>query len=711
MSTEPTVGPLICGTASYVDGTYVWTDYAYDDTGASASELGGGAEPYPEDGANTADLIQLQLRPTDDGLRIRAVLQTLNDPKVPVLAVGFDTDCDPETGAPSLPGGRWLADPPLGLEWVVIVSGDGDGGELRQFADGGWNLAATFPATVDPSTLLLETTVPRAVLDPGRATWRVVAAMGIVHDGVSFLDGDVPIYDLAFVGGESPARPRGAGNAWQDRNQADILSGRFSSDHAVATIDFDLLARGENVVAEAREPGTHTFLYRSALDLGGGIQPWPRTHNPELWTKFGMPAPPEAPWKIHAGNYQPYGVWIPERLPGPAPLIVFLHGTGSNHLSNASRSFFGPGRFDVPAIVVEPLGRGGSCGYYGPAEQDVLDVMDDIATRFDIDEDRVILTGISQGGFGTFRIGELYPDRFSALIPLVGQSALVPEIEMMISGGEPFMPDALENLYNVPIRMINGRLDPQKNAFAGNVPDLDALALHRLEYDFRYWQLLRRGHEVIPELANGVFLEVLDLPRDPNPARVVFSVEPFLDACDPVTNLELRHDSAYWVSGVTVRGDNFQRGDKGTVDATSLARADRVRAPHPYAIVGDNMRQPRDLVGPNPQAHGFDEWVEQGITFTPGVPQAIENGFRATFTRVATVTLDLTRMGLDPARELTATVTGDGRTDLHLVGKWPGAMQVTAGPSSEVAVPVGDAVTLVRDFLGEEMLVFTPASP
>ena len=226
----PTVGPLICGTASYVDGTYVWTDYAYDDTGASAAELGGGAEPYPDDGANTADLIQLQLRPTDDGLLIRAVLQTLNDPSVPVLAVGFDTDRDPTTGAPSLPGGRWLAEPPLGLEWVVIVVGDGDGGELREFADGGWTTRATFPATVDPSTNVLETTVPRDALDPGGATWRVVAAVGIVHDGASFLDGGGPIYDLAFVGNESPARPRGAGNAWQDRDQADILSGRYPSD-------------------------------------------------------------------------------------------------------------------------------------------------------------------------------------------------------------------------------------------------------------------------------------------------------------------------------------------------------------------------------------------------------------------------------------------------------------------------------------------------
>ena len=43
-----TLGPLVCGTASVIDGTFVWTDYAYDDTGASEAELRGGAAAYPE---------------------------------------------------------------------------------------------------------------------------------------------------------------------------------------------------------------------------------------------------------------------------------------------------------------------------------------------------------------------------------------------------------------------------------------------------------------------------------------------------------------------------------------------------------------------------------------------------------------------------------------------------------------------------------------
>ena len=194
--------------------------------------------------------------------------------------------------------------------------------------------------------------------------------------------------------------------------------------------------------------------------------------------------------------------------------------------------------------------------------------------------------------------------------------------------------------------MVNGRLDPQKNAFAGNVPDLDALALHKLEYDFRYWQLLRRGHEVIPELTNGVFLEVLDLPRDPNPARVVFSVEPFLDACDPHTGLELRHDAAYWVSGLTVRGDDFRRGDKGTVDVTH-ARARRSRAGS--APVRDRQRQhcsSRVTSSGRTRRHtASTNGSSRASRFTPGPPQPVENGFTARFTRVAAVTLDLDAHG------------------------------------------------------------------
>jgi hypothetical protein len=58
-----TVGPLVAGTSSYVDGTFVWTDDAYDDRGADTNLLAGGDTAYPSTMTpnNVADLVQLQL--------------------------------------------------------------------------------------------------------------------------------------------------------------------------------------------------------------------------------------------------------------------------------------------------------------------------------------------------------------------------------------------------------------------------------------------------------------------------------------------------------------------------------------------------------------------------------------------------------------------------------------------------------------------------
>jgi hypothetical protein len=67
-------------------------------------------------------------------------------------------------------------------------------------------------------------------------------------------------------------------------------------------------------------------------------------------------------------------------------------------------------------------------------------------------------------------------------------------------------------------------------------------------------------------------------------------------------------------------------------------------------------------------------------------------------------------MALDPARELGATITGDGRTTLTLVGEWPAAVTVTSGAVSEVVRPSGAALTVTRDFVGRSRVVFTPAA-
>jgi len=195
----PELGPLLCGTSSYVDGTFVWTDYAYDDRGANAHT--DPADPagdtrYPAGQENSADLIQLQVALTPDGVRIRAILETLVDASLPVLGVAFDTDANPTTGAAALPGAGWVPQGPLGVEVLVVV--DAAGASVERYSAGSWVPAGSLAGGIDPASNVIEVTLPSAVADPGSSTWRAFAVLGFEDANTSSWRDGGPIYGLGL---------------------------------------------------------------------------------------------------------------------------------------------------------------------------------------------------------------------------------------------------------------------------------------------------------------------------------------------------------------------------------------------------------------------------------------------------------------------------------------------------------------------------------
>ncbi len=141
---------------------------------------------------------------------------------------------------------------------------------------------------------------------------------------------------------------------------------------------------------------------------------------------------------------QPYAVYIPENFDESRtyPLVVFLHGAWSNHRLGLRRvfgkgniqgtDFIKPGNVPVETdleatrywpelkpvdyIVAAPYARG-TAGYQGIPEQDVYEMLDDLKSRFSIDEDRIYLTGLSMGGGGTIWLSLTRPDIWAAIAP------------------------------------------------------------------------------------------------------------------------------------------------------------------------------------------------------------------------------------------------------------------------------------------------------
>jgi len=129
------------------------------------------------------------------------------------------------------------------------------------------------------------------------------------------------------------------------------------------------------------------------------------------------------------------------------PLVIFLHGAGERGDDLAKVKVHGPPKLieegkDFPAIVVSPQCANNRWWHQQTLELSAL--VDDIEKNYKVDQDRIYLTGLSMGGFGTWALGGYSPERFAALVPICG-------------GGEAI---AARSLTKVPIWVFHGAKDP-----------------------------------------------------------------------------------------------------------------------------------------------------------------------------------------------------------------------------------------------------------
>ncbi|TVR46584.1 MAG: phospholipase [Puniceicoccaceae bacterium] len=128
----------------------------------------------------------------------------------------------------------------------------------------------------------------------------------------------------------------------------------------------------------------------------------------------------------HRVSYEvtyPYLVIEPEAKPAEGerlPLLVFLHGAGERGTDLAAVRVHGPFLFvaenQLPIIIAAP-----QCPPRQSWEPQVIAALiDRLVAEFPVDEDRIYLTGLSMGGYGTWYTAAAYPGRLAAIVPICG---------------------------------------------------------------------------------------------------------------------------------------------------------------------------------------------------------------------------------------------------------------------------------------------------
>ncbi len=103
------------------------------------------------------------------------------------------------------------------------------------------------------------------------------------------------------------------------------------------------------------------------------------------------------------------------------PLMLFLHGAGERGDSLGLVKKHGPPKIvenkkDFPFIVLSPQCPENE--WWSIERLDIL--MDEIIKNYRVDKDRIYLTGLSMGGFGTWEYTNRFPDKFAAIAPICG---------------------------------------------------------------------------------------------------------------------------------------------------------------------------------------------------------------------------------------------------------------------------------------------------
>ncbi|KIA98414.1 phospholipase [Flavobacterium sp. KMS] len=145
-----------------------------------------------------------------------------------------------------------------------------------------------------------------------------------------------------------------------------------------------------------------------------------------------------------------YALHIPADIKEKKPLLIFLHGSGEKGTDIEKVKIHGPFKYlkdhKLDAYVLAP-----QCPEGEEWDAEVLyRLILKIQKENNIDSDRIYVTGLSLGGWGTWNLAFAHPDMFAAIVPISGFVDLI-QLEQTCK------------IAKIPTRIFHGLMDDVVN--------------------------------------------------------------------------------------------------------------------------------------------------------------------------------------------------------------------------------------------------------
>ncbi len=200
----------------------------------------------------------------------------------------------------------------------------------------------------------------------------------------------------------------------------------------------------------------------------------------------------------------PYYVRVPltYREDRPSPLLIYL--SGGPGLANDALASGQDAIRDTNYLVLYP--HAGAL-WWSPEITARFDaVFNDVLRLFNVDRNRIYITGFSNGGTGSIYYATLWPHRFAAVVSLMGAGQCNEQIKA-----------GMANLGNLPLLFVHGEEDKVITPDCSTTT-VDALRESGMAIKPELKILPKLGHEITFESDNGLALQFFkDKVRNPYP--------------------------------------------------------------------------------------------------------------------------------------------------------------------------------------------------